>query len=403
MSLKMKSGEHHVMGRRQGGAMRREAASIENAMSGERRPLHGIPGRPSSPIVWAILGALLALAPLGLFAVDESAHRRPIVLVLVHGSNPGESAPLGTLIFDSFSAELASLGIAVVPSDAAAVDDRTIASLAEKSHADFGLWGMYTLDGSEIRVDARWIDPAKGVAVRSASRTGALNLSFDDVVAGLVDEIVESQRWRFATLSPELNDEMPSIPAAAPPAPMSSAVIDRGIPMLPTASAARAETPIAPIAFSAGSAPFIATFSALNYFPVGLNVSFTGQYRISTPGGLFGFGISSGISGFHGKGAYAEADFYVVPIGFDVLYGTQTGSAIDFFMHLGGGPAIFMARLASGDSLAKVIPYLAGGVGVLWSLFDGLGIAVEAGYECFFDTPSPIMGFAPSISVLVKL
>ena len=280
------------------------------------------------------------------------------------------------------------------------------ASLAQKNHADFALWGVYTLSGSEIQLNARWIDPVKKAAAGIASRTGALNLSFDAVVASLVDEIVEGQKKRFADLPPEQIEKAPPVPAAAqqPAAPLGPAVASDSTPAVSSVvSAPKAEPRIAPLAFSLGSAPFIATFTALNYFPVGLSVSLTGLYRVRAPGGLLGFGLATGLSGFHGKGTYTQADFFIIPIGVDFLYGTRTGSAIDFFAHLDGGPAIFAAKPATGNLLTKVIPYISGGVGITFSFFDSFGISLDGSYVCFFDSPDPIMGFAPSLSVLVRL
>jgi len=352
------------------------------------------------------IATVLALVPLLPCGAQGIAHRQPVVLVLVHSSTQGDNQQLGNLIADSFKVELESQGIRVLPSDESAADDSAIASLAEKSHADFALCGMYTLAGSEIQLDARWIDPVKKAAAAIASRKGALNLSFDAVVASLVDEIVEGQKEGFANLPPEQIGEISPLPASAQQpaaARTASVVVDSRPALLPAGGAQKAETSFAPLSFSLGSAPFIATFTALNYFPLGLNISFTGLYRIRVPGGLFGFGLSSGFSGFHGKVAYAEADFYVVPIGIDLSYGTRTGSAIDFFLHVGGGPAVFNAKPTSGNSQTEVIPYATGGVGILLSLIDSLAISLEGGYTCFFDPLSPIMGFAPALSVLVRL
>ena len=351
----------------------------------------------------AIMLALLPIVPGG---ADEIARRRPIVLVVVHSSSQNDNAPLSAVSADSFRVELESQGIRVLPSDEHADDDRAIGALAEKNHADFGLWGVYTLAGSEIQLNARWIDPVKKAAAGTASRTGALNLSFDAVVASLVDEIVEGQKKRFEDLPMEQVMQAPPAPAAAqqPAAPPAPAVASDGRPAAsPVVSAPKSEPRFAPLAFSLGSAPFIATFTALSYFPVGLTVSLTGLYRIRAPGGLLGFGLATGLNGFHGKGAYTQADFFVIPIGIEFLYGTRTGSPIDFFAHLEGGPAILTAKPATGNSLTKVIPFISGGVGMTVSFFESIGLSLEGNYVCFFDSPDPILGFAPSLSVVVKL
>ena len=139
-------------------------------------------GRAFTHLFLTILLAVLPMVPCG---AEEIAHRRPIVLVRVRSSSQSDNAPLSALIADSFKVELEFQGIRVLPSDEPASDDRAIASLVEKNHADFALWGTYTLSGSEIRLDARWVDPLKKTAAGTTSRTGTLNLSFEAVVASL--------------------------------------------------------------------------------------------------------------------------------------------------------------------------------------------------------------------------
>jgi hypothetical protein len=160
---------------------------------------------------------------------------------------------------------------------------------------------------------------------------------------------------------------------------------------------------LAPFVLSVGSAPFIATFEALNYFPLGFTVSLSPRWQIRAGDGFVGFGLLTGLCGFHGRGTYAEADFYVVPIGADVSYGTLARGRLDFFLHGGGGPAVLIARPSSGGLLAKMIPYAIVGVGCEWSPFNFLAISLDASYTCFFDSSATIMGFTPSLLVELKL
>ena len=327
-----------------------------------------------------VLSAMLAFLPLVPSGADGLVRRQPTVLVLVYSSGQTDNQALTAMIADAFRMELESQGIRALAVVERAPDDRAVAALAAKNRADFALWGTYVQVGSQVQLNARWIDPETKAAAGHSTRTGALNLSFDAVVTSLVDEILAGQKQQIANL--------PLVPVERIPA---------------TASPAGRAQKFPHLALSLGSAPFIATFQALNYFPLGLSASLTGRYQTPAAGGLFAFGPTVGVSGFHGKGSYAEADFYVIPIGIDVLYGTRTGSLLDFFAHVAGGPAIFTANLTSGETLAKVIPYVSGGVGITLSLFDSLGISLEGGYTCFFDSPDPIMGFAPSLSVVVRL
>jgi hypothetical protein len=345
----------------------------------------------------ALVAALLFL-PAVLCSAD-GAHRWPKVLVIVHASSRDDNPALSALIADSMKAELESRSIDALTSADLVVDDAALAALGEQSHADYAIRGTYAQTGSAIRLEARWINFPDRKETGRASRSGELNLSFDSLVADLVDELVEGQKESIARLPLD-------VPAAESPpaaAPLSAPVREDAAALPPVVEPPVNEPRLAPLAFSFGSAPFIATFTALNYFPLGLALSLSGHYQVRAPGGLIGFGLASGVSGFHGKGAYSQADFYVIPIGIDLLYGTRTGSRIDFFAYVRGGPAIFMAKLSTGNSLAKVIPFVVGGVGINVLVLDPFGLSLDGSYTCFFDSPDPILGFTPSLSLVVKL
>jgi len=339
---------------------------------------------------------LVLAAPLSSEA-QETAHRRPVVLVLVRAAGRADNAALGALIADSIKLELTAHAIDVVTAPESLSDSATgdseAAALAGRNGADFAFWVTYAQADSDIQLKARWTEPKKDQASASASRTGPLDFSFDAMVANLVDEIVEGQKDRIASLPAPAQEATPvqtpeSVPAALPAA-------------IAPAAESKPEPKIAPLAFSLGSAPFIATFTALGYFQVGLTVTLSGMYRIKVPGGLMGFGAVTGVSGLHGKGAYTSADFYLVPIGAEFQYGTRTGSLIDFFVTIQGGPALFTLKPQVGNPLTKVIAFALGGLGILISLYDNVGLSIDGSYTCFFDSP-PIMGFAPSLSVLVR-
>jgi hypothetical protein len=92
-----------------------------------------------------------------------------------------------------------------------------------------------------------------------------------------------------------------------------------------------------------------------------------------------------------------------VPVGPDVWYGTLTGSPFDFFARLNAGAAVFVAIPSGGNPLAKVVPYLSGGVGMSVSLGKVIAISVEGSYGVFFDSAEPILAYTPGIQVLVRL
>jgi hypothetical protein len=349
----------------------------------------------------AMFGFLFVAALLALPAVlcgGDGVHRRPKVLVAVHTSGSNDNRELSALIADSVKAELGSRNIDALTSMELFVNDAALEALGHQSRADYAIQCTYAKTGSAVRLEARWIDLSSRKEAARASRSGEINLSFDSLVAALVDELVDGQKESIARLPLDVPaEESPQAPSA------QSSPARENAAAAPVADERPLREPrLAPLAFSLGSAPFIATFSALNYFPLGLALSLSGRYQIRAPGGLIGLGIASGVSGFHGKGAYSQADFYVIPIGVDLLYGTRTGSRIDFFAYVRGGPAVFTARLSTGEFLAKVIPFVAGGVGISVLVFDPFGLSLDGSYTCFFDSPDPIMGFTPSLSLVVR-
>lgn len=90
---------------------------------------------------------------------------------------------------------------------------------------------------------------------------------------------------------------------------------------------------------------------------MGLSVTISGQYRFRLPGGILGVGLTTGANAFQGKGDYAQADVVLIPVGPEAAYGTRSGSLLDFFVHVSGGPAVFAVRLSGGNPLAKIVPY----------------------------------------------
>jgi hypothetical protein len=334
----------------------------------------------------AALVALIVVLPAAIAAADILPPRQAVVLIIVQSTSTADNKALSSLISDSIRLELEARGIKAVPVEEHPSDDKGAAALASRNKADFALWGTYAQSGANIQLSARWLDADRVNEPSQASRSGNLDLTFDALVTGLVDEIVDGQQKNIAKLPPAPAVE-PSPPATAPEP------VPRAAP----------EPPLPRFAFSLSASPFIATFAALNYFPVGYSFTLDGHYQMKAPGGLFGAGVATGLSTFHGKGTYAQADFYVVPIGADVRYGTHTGSALDFYVHLAGGPAIFVAKLATGEALTKVVPYASGGVGIMWKPIDILALSLEAGYTCYFDSPDPVAGFAPALAVVLRL
>jgi hypothetical protein len=365
---------------------------------------------------------LLVLAPMALGASNGASSRPPVVLIHMRSSSAVDEQVLQSLLVDSVTLELSDRGMEVLTGTVPARTSDDILDLARREEADFALVGIYTLKDKQVLLEIQWLDVRRRALAAQASRHGPLDLSFDSIVADAVDELLSGQAGSFAnlpprTVKPEEHVSAPSARAGSREAPLdlllpvpepeaAARAVEPAREPLPAARAPADSPPAAPLrrfALSLGAAPLIATFNAAKYFSTGVAIQLAGQYRIRASGGFLGFGLATAAHGFHGKGTYVEADFLLLPIGAEVQYGTRTGTPIDFFVHVNGGPAVFAVRMSGGNPLAKVIPYVAGGVGVTVSMGDGLGVSLDGSYAAFFDSPLPIMGYTPSVSFLVRL
>ncbi len=364
----------------------------------------------------SLLVLLLSLAPMTVCASESGPPRPPVVLIHMRSSNAVDEQVLQSLLVDSITLELSDRGMEVLTGPSPARTLEQILDSAEAAQADFALIGIYTLKDKQVLLEIQWLEVRRRALAAQASRQGPLDLSFDSIVAAAVGELLSGQQESLANLLPRMMK--PEEHASVPSAQTQSREIALELPLpvpepepaAPTVEPAKeqlpppaAPEPLRRLAISLGTAPLIATFNATKYFAMGLSVQLTGQYRIPAPGGFVGFGLASGAHGFRGKGPSVEADFLLIPIGLDVQYGTRTGSFIDFFVHANGGPAIFAVRVGGGNPLSKVVPYMMGGVGVTISMGDGFGISLDGSYAAFFDRPTPIMGYTPSLLFLVRL
>jgi hypothetical protein len=374
---------------------------------------------------------LLALEPISLGAANGAFPRPPVIFIHMQSSNAVDEQVLQSLLVDSISLELTDRGMEVLAATSHARAREEILDLAESAQADFALVGAYTLKEESVLLEIEWLHVRGRSLVARASRLGPLDLSFDSIVAEAVGELLSGQEKNLANLPPrtvrpeehasapiartesrEIGLEMPlPLPELEPreqPSPDVSPPTTQGpathepVTQVPEARE-KPDRPLKRIAICLGAAPFIATFNATKYFAMGLSLQLAGQFRVPTPGGFLGFGLAAAAHEFLGKGAYVQADFLLIPIGLDLHYGTRTGSFIDFFAHASGGPAIFAVRVGGGNPLAKVVPYVMGGVGVTVSMWDGFGICIDGSYTAFFDSPSPIMAYIPSVSLLVRM
>ena len=153
----------------------------------------------------------------------------------------------------------------------------------------------------------------------------------------------------------------------------------------------------------AGFAPFLVTGEARSYFELGYLAFLYGSYRPNLLGRHLGLGFLVGANLFHVDGALAGSDNLLLPFGPDLRLVLGNGPRFSAFARISGGPAVVTVGLGGSDPQSKLVPYLFGGVGMQVNLTRRLGLAADVSYAVFFEELFPIMGVAPSISLVFNL
>jgi hypothetical protein len=70
---------------------------------------------------------------------------------------------------------------------------------------------------------------------------------------------------------------------------------------------------------------------------------------------------------------------------------------------ISGGPALFLMNSTANGMLTGLTFYGRGTLGVRLPLGRTFAVAVEAGYDVYWEQPNPIMGFSPSVLTSIRL
>lgn len=344
---------------------------------------------------------LLVLMILTVIASAEGESRPAVVLLITRAGAAGSSRSFQQIISNSMRFELERSGLQVISvSDLGTdfsletlyrqneIDEGSLQALARQLQADFVIAAKYSGGDEEILLDLSWYDVEGERFTASNSKTGKVDLSLDRFIGRAIAEILTAVDDRLAAFS--LSRVQKSIEADGTQADGREAIEVS----LQSRVARRKHLEI-----STGFSPFLATGEVSEYFKIGYLVSLQVNYRINLPSGQLGIGIYSGINLFRAEGVAASSDNFLIPIGADFRYVVGNGFPLGLFIHIGGGPAIFMLNSAVEGRLSKVIPYVMGGIGLSLPFTDFLGIAVDMSYAVFFEKSTLIMGFTPSVYI----
>ena len=373
---------------------------------------------PISFRVAALAYALLCM----LAAAAAAAEGGDAVPIAVVPSSGGADPRLEQILLESVSLELERSGVTTRSAEADAAQLVTengsvrvdpLRSLA--GGAACILVVRYALQTSTIRLHLSCHSGTDGTETATVSLEGPMGLNLDSLVAegirSLQDQVTLPRTTPGATQ--RLAAESSAGPAATalggaePPAAEASALsarpVDVEVSPLPAVSAQLQRPPaVARLLVAVGVAPFFTTGRASEYFTSGVAESFWVGYRLPILADHIEVGMRLGAYGFDAQGELASSRSTLVPLGLEAALRMEDRSLFTASARLSGGPAIFTMNPNGVATLSKVLFHLHVGVGLSLMLLDRVGVGVEAGYTLFFEKYFPIMGFVPSVHVLMR-
>lgn len=323
------------------------------------------------------------------------------VVVAIHATD-AEAEAFRPVLEDAVAYRLRRQGLA--PSfldDEGQESEAVLARRASAARAAFSLLCSYAGSRSQMRIAMRWYDVERKGVTGSVDRTGRMDLTMDTLILEALDDLLIQVKDRIdAVLA-----QQPARPGEATRPETGSG--DPGFAVRPPEGAAQPEgayaQPGARFLLSPGLSPFIAVGAASYYFKIGLQSSVVFDFLIPTRTGQLGIGTLLGVNFFIAQGATEKALDFLVPLGADLRYGLSLGPRLALQFHLSTGPALLLMSTPSEGSLAKVLPFVASGLGLELALGRGLYLALDGGYAVYFETPYLIMGFSPAVNLSWRL
>jgi hypothetical protein len=365
---------------------------------------------------------------------SETVMRRGAILLLDRPQDREVERLFQSIIAQSIRWNLERKNIGVIEKDTSfygadgIADPFQLLDTTDRSAADYVLLSEYANRGRDLEVHMVWYDPGTGERLEEVTRRGRKDLVLDKMIREVVRELLAAVEPSLAELPLR---ELPAEQSLFQP--VSAGTVSRGASpadpanghapqQLPSAggNTPRPDLPspgggiekgttveepqaVKHFEIALGCAPFVTTGAASEYFKIGLLPSMSLSYLIQGQLMRLGLGLYTGVNLFTAVGAVTSADNYIIPLGLNLRYeiGSERYPCVQF--GLSGGPALFLMNSTANGMLTGLTFYGRGTLGVRLPLGRTFGVTIEVGYDVYWEQPSPIMGFSPSVVTTIRL
>jgi hypothetical protein len=271
--------------------------------------------------------------------------------------------------------------------------DAQMIRLGGSAEADFAIACIYKSVEQGIELKFSLYDVQSNTLVSTAAQQSIQVLLLDISISKVIDDFLVLIEDRLV-----YSDELRSVAGETTEEAVAGANIQPPftveVPFSQPATGKRFEIGI-------GLATFILIGKASDYARMGIVTSVDGSYRFFTSSGQIIAGVSSRMCAFRAESATTSSQVLLFPLAAQIRFRRMfTVTAFEF--HAAGGPAVFLINPDQTGYLFKLVPYAAAGVGLEVPAVENLGILLDLSFAIYYDGPSSVMGYLPSITFYLR-
>ena len=330
---------------------------------------------------------LPALCP----AIGAQQADRPARVFVSVVPGPGADTAYGPVLCDALGVSLAR---------------NRMRPTAVEGEADYLVIGTWVNTAGTIELTVEALMPEGTTPFATGKASGKIGLSLDAVVGDALARVLPAMSARFpadvastsdadgtnivsmvGTTEGTTGTATTTVTAVDPPV--------RDIPAMQPTSRWRG------VELSVGGAPLVTTGELADYAKLGACSALDLDFRFAAGRGVLSAGLQAGAGWFRAAGV-GVADILVIPAGPDVHWTPSADANPAVSLHAAAGPAVLIAFIGGSGTLAKVSPFVSGGLGVDMAFTPALGLRLEADYLVVFEGSMVLQGFTPRLSLRTR-
>jgi hypothetical protein len=341
----------------------------------------------------------MALVP----AIGAQQVDRPARVFVAVEPGPGADAAYGSVLSDALTVSLTRSRMRPT-AFATAADARSAAARGDADYLVFGTW-LNTANTLELTVEA--LMPGNTTPLATGKASGKIGLALDDVVGEALAGVLQTMQARFPDDGATTATGTSTTTTATGTTTVSGTTGTTGTTVTVVGPSGGDIAAVQPpprwrrVELAVGGAPLVATGELADYAKLGACSALDLDFRFPVGRGVLAAGLQVGAGWFRATGV-GVADILVMPAGPDVHWTLSADANPSVSLHAAAGPAVLVAIVGGAGTIAKVSPFVSGGLDVDIAFAPAFGLRFEADYLVVFEGSMVLQGFTPRLSLRTR-